>query len=164
MLLAALLPAIGAVLAGEKVWEVVVYVEVGPGDVVAAENFDVGELFRCGVLEALKEFALDDEAGAVVDLEDDEVEGAVVLGGDGGGVWWSVSSRFCSRMASSSASVVKSRTSAFIVLPPRVKRDHQNALPRYAVHSLRPTSSRLADKRFVCVSLHGLLFLRSTTQ
>jgi hypothetical protein len=82
-----LLPAISAVAASEEVREIMVDVEIGPSDIVATEDFDVGELGLGGVFQALEKFTLDNEAGAIVDLENDEVEGRHVFGRERGWLW-----------------------------------------------------------------------------
>ena len=69
----------------QKGAEIVVDVEVGPGDVDAGEDLDVGELGFGGVLKALQLFAGKYKAAAVVQVKDDEVQSGDVFAGEGEG-------------------------------------------------------------------------------
>ena len=49
-------------------------VQVGPRNVVAAEDFDVGKLFRGRVLKTLKLLTRDDQTAAIINLKNDQVQ------------------------------------------------------------------------------------------
>ena len=77
-----LFPALGSVFSFQQIGKVMVDIQLRPGYVHAGMYFDLGELRLSCIFQTLHLFTRNDEAVTVVNVQNDNIEFAVVLGGN----------------------------------------------------------------------------------
>jgi len=80
MALVFLFPALGSVLSFQQIGKVVVDVQLRPRYVYAGMYFNLGELCLGCIFQTLHLFTRNDEAVTVVNVQNNDVEFAIVLG------------------------------------------------------------------------------------